>query len=308
MSSSSHHPPASAPAPVTVVGLGAMGAALARAFLAAGHPTTVWNRTPGRAEALAEAGAVVAPSVAEAIAASSLTVVCVRDGDAVGAVLDAAGDQLPGATLVNLTSATPEDARAIAARAQDRGARYLDGTIMVPTPLIGTDGALVLYSGNGAVYAEHGAALLAIGGDADLLGDDPGLAAVYDLGMLNVFFNGMTAFLHSAALVGADGVPASAFLPYAERITAVLSTSLAGLAQAVDRDEHPGDEDTLEMELAALDHIVEAAGERGLDTSVPDLPRAFVRAAVADGYGRDGFSRVIDQLRPPSLGTAARMG
>ncbi|MFD0853266.1 NAD(P)-binding domain-containing protein, partial [Actinomadura adrarensis] len=31
-------------APVTVVGLGPMGAAMAAAFLANGHPTTVWNR------------------------------------------------------------------------------------------------------------------------------------------------------------------------------------------------------------------------------------------------------------------------
>ncbi len=38
--------------PVTVLGLGAMGTALARAFLAAGHPTTVWNRTPGRSPEL----------------------------------------------------------------------------------------------------------------------------------------------------------------------------------------------------------------------------------------------------------------
>ncbi|MFD4375859.1 NAD(P)-binding domain-containing protein, partial [Streptomyces sp. NPDC058527] len=35
--------------PVTVIGLGSMGSALAAAFLAAGHPTTVWNRTPERA-------------------------------------------------------------------------------------------------------------------------------------------------------------------------------------------------------------------------------------------------------------------
>lgn len=41
--------PSAPPAPVTVLGLGPMGRALASAFLAAGHPVTVWNRTPGRA-------------------------------------------------------------------------------------------------------------------------------------------------------------------------------------------------------------------------------------------------------------------
>ena len=33
---------------VTLLGTGAMGSALARAVIDAGHPTTVWNRTPGR--------------------------------------------------------------------------------------------------------------------------------------------------------------------------------------------------------------------------------------------------------------------
>ncbi|MGV9897077.1 NAD(P)-binding domain-containing protein, partial [Streptomyces tendae] len=46
--------------PLTVLGTGAMGTALVRAWLAAGHPVTVWNRTPARAEALAAQGATVA--------------------------------------------------------------------------------------------------------------------------------------------------------------------------------------------------------------------------------------------------------
>ena len=59
-----------------------MGRALASAFLAAGHPTTVWNRTPGRADGLVESGAVETGTAAEAIAASDLVVICVLDHDA----------------------------------------------------------------------------------------------------------------------------------------------------------------------------------------------------------------------------------
>ncbi|MFC7468445.1 NAD(P)-binding domain-containing protein [Actinomadura keratinilytica] len=59
-----------APAAVTVLGLGRMGGALAAAFLAAGHPTTVWNRSPGKADALVVRGARRAGSVAEAVAAA----------------------------------------------------------------------------------------------------------------------------------------------------------------------------------------------------------------------------------------------
>ncbi len=44
--------------PVTVIGLGPMGQALAGAFLKNGHPTTVWNRSAGKAEALVAQGAM----------------------------------------------------------------------------------------------------------------------------------------------------------------------------------------------------------------------------------------------------------
>jgi 3-hydroxyisobutyrate dehydrogenase-like beta-hydroxyacid dehydrogenase len=285
---------------VTVIGLGAMGRALAHAFLAAGHPTTVWNRTPSRADELTKQGAVAAPTVADAVAASALTVVCVLDRAAVESVLDGTGDRLAGASLVNFTSSTPEEARVLAGRATGAGARYLDGKIMVPTPLIGTDDAFFLYAGDRTVLDDHAEALQALGGEAALLGDDPGLAALYDLAMLDVFFNGMAAFLHAAALVGADGVPAERFLPYAQRIVTVLQASMPGLAAGVDRGEHAGDEDNLVMELAGLDHIVEASRARGIDLSVPGLPRALAAAAVEQGHGGDSFSRTIDVLRQPA--------
>jgi len=55
---------------ITVVGLGAMGSALARAQLRAGHKLTVWNRDPRKAEPLSAEGAVAAATLPEAIASS----------------------------------------------------------------------------------------------------------------------------------------------------------------------------------------------------------------------------------------------
>jgi 3-hydroxyisobutyrate dehydrogenase-like beta-hydroxyacid dehydrogenase len=285
------------PTPVTVVGLGAMGTALARAFLAAGHPTTVWNRSPGRAEPLRAAGAAVAPDLSAAVTASPLVIVCLLDTPAVDAVLVGAGDALRGSTIVNLTSSTPEDARLVGARAAAAGARYLDGAIMVTTPMVGSPDALVLYSGDANAFAEHRDTLAALGGEVELLGDDPGLAAVHDIGMLDVFFTGMTAFLHAAALIGADGVPARAFLPLARRMLALLNSTFEQLARDVDASEFPGDEDTLAMELVAIEHIVEASRARNVDPSVPEAMRDLAATAVNAGHGKDGFSRLATVLR-----------
>src|SRR5688572_27959714 len=97
--------------PVTVLGLGLMGGALAGAFLRAGHPTTVWNRTTVKADDLVARGATLAESPAAAIAAAPLVVVCVSDYDAVVDVLEG---PLDGRVVVNLTSGRPSRARALA--------------------------------------------------------------------------------------------------------------------------------------------------------------------------------------------------
>jgi len=295
----------SSPTSVSVIGLGAMGQALARAFLDAGHPTTVWNRSPGRATELEAAGAVVASNPAEAVAGSALAILCVLDPPAVHEVLDAATDALDDATVVNLTSSVPDEAPRLAEHAGRAGARYLDGKIMVPTPLVGTDAGQVLYSGDRSVFDEHEDVLRALGPEADFLGEDVTLAALYDLAMLDVFFNGMTAFLHAAALVGTAGVDARGFLPYADRVMDVLRHTIAGLAEAVDTDDHDGGESNLVMELAALEHIVKASTDRGIDPTLPRLAADLARAEVAEGHGHDDYSRLIHRLRrPPRLAAA----
>ena len=65
--------------PVAVLGAGPMGAALARALLRSGFPTTVWNRTPGRVDALHGEGARAAGDAGAAAGAGEVVLVCVRD-------------------------------------------------------------------------------------------------------------------------------------------------------------------------------------------------------------------------------------
>ena len=284
-------------AAVTVLGLGSMGRALAGAFLAAGHPTTVWNRTAGRAGDLVVRGAMAAPDAEAAVSASPLVVVCVVDHDAVRSVLEPVQDALRGRVLVNLTSTTPEQARTTAAWAAEHGIEYLDGAIMVPTPMIGDAAALVLYSGSHQAFDRHQGSLAAVAGDGHYLGDDVGLASIYDIGMLDIFFTGMIGFLHAAALVGADGITAGAFLPYAERMATLVQQTMVELAADVDQRRYPGDQDNLEMELAAVDHIVEASATRGIATALPSLVRTVVEEAIGRGHGRDGVSSVVEVLR-----------
>ncbi len=283
---------------VAVIGLGPMGAALARALLGAGISTTVWNRTASRTESLAVDGAAVASSPSDAFAAADLVLMCLRDHDIARDVLgDVDASAYAGRAVVNLTSATPEEARASADWAAERGVTYLTGAIMVPTPMIGNPEALILYAGDHAVFARHEATLRVLAGHGDHLGENHGLAPVYDVAMLEIFFAAMTSFLHAAALVNSHGVDAKTFLPYAQQIVSILPDTINGLAGDVDRGEYPGEEDNIAMEVAFLDHIVAASQASRLDSRLPELMRDLGRRAVDSGSGAQGWSAVVEVLR-----------
>lgn len=289
------------PARMAVLGLGPMGTALAQALLAAGVPTTVWNRSAAKAEALRRDGAEVAADVAEALSAAELVVVCLRDHAAVReAVATVDPGALVGRTIVNLSSSTPVQARETAEWFAERDIAYLSGAIMVPTPLVGGPDALILYSGDRAVFDRHVDQLRPLAGTADHVGEDPGRAALYDVTMLVIYFAGMTSFLHAAAMLTAQGVAARDFLPYAEQIASLLPETFVGLAGEVDAGSYPGTEDRVAMELAALDHILETSTEVGLDGGLPRVMRDLAARTVAAGRGEESFSSVVEAIRTPS--------
>lgn len=102
---------------IGVVGLGNMGVAFAAKALSTGHEVTVWNRTPGRAAALVEQGAVEAPSAADAARDTDCVLLLLSDDRAVldvclgGGLLAALG---PNTVLVNVSTIAPATARRIA--------------------------------------------------------------------------------------------------------------------------------------------------------------------------------------------------
>lgn len=208
--------------PVTVLGLGDMGTALARALVGAGHRTTVWNRTAAKAEALAAEGARTAATAGAAVAASPLVVVCLLDYDSVRQVLAPLGDALSGRAVVNLTNGTPRQARELAAWAAGHGAQYLDGGIMAVPPMIGTPAAFLLYSGSPDAFTAH-RTVLDLFGESHHLGEDPGRAPLYDLALLSAMYGMFSGVLHGYALIRSDGVAAADAAPLMGRWLTAMS-------------------------------------------------------------------------------------
>lgn len=283
--------------PVTVLGLGAMGAALARALLAAGHPVTVWNRTPRRAEPLVAAGATAAATAAEAIGACPLVVVCLLDNDCVREVLTGAEGELPGRVVVNLTNGTPGQARELAGWVGAAGADYVDGGIMAIPPMIATPSALVLYSGSAAAFEAHRGALGAFG-EASFLGADPGVAAVHDLALLSGMYGMFGGILQAFALVGTTGTAAGDFAPVLRGWLEAMSGYIAAAAEQIDKGDYAIDvASNLAMQAAAIPNLLDGAAEQGISAELlAPLARLMARRA-ADGHGHEDVTGVIELLR-----------
>src|SRR3954470_7931748 len=89
---------------VALLGLGTMGAGMARNLAAAGFPLRVWNRTTEKARPLAEVGAEVAATPAEAVAGAQIVLTMLFDAQSVAEVIAEAGEALTPGTIWVQTS------------------------------------------------------------------------------------------------------------------------------------------------------------------------------------------------------------
>ena len=290
------HPGADDRPPVTVLGLGEMGSAIAAHLVERGHATTVWNRTPAKAEPLARRGAATAPSVVEALAASDLVIICVLDHSAVAEVLDAAGD-VTGTTVVNLTSQTPDQSRATAAWVSDHGGTYVAGAVLADPEQIGEAEAQVYYSGPEHAFEVHRATLASLAGKPRYFGADPGLASLYLIGVTALGFELWIGYLHTVALFEAEGVDATTFTPVAVDVLGDMVAALGSLAEAIDDVTYPPDIGPLRTQAALMGDMIDTREARGVDAERLRHIHALMRPRIAAGHGEEGFASLIEQLR-----------
>ncbi|GAA3925577.1 NAD(P)-dependent oxidoreductase [Actinoplanes auranticolor] len=280
----------------TFLGTGAMGTALAATLLDAGLPAVVWNRDPRRAQRLAGRGALVADTVEKAVAGDGPVIVCLFDHRSVHDVLDPVVGALAGRTVINLTTTTPAESRELAGWAAGHGIAYLDGAILAVPDMIGGPGSVIFYSGSAAVFAGH-RAVLDRWGESTFFGADAGLAPVYDMAMLTGMYTMIAGFLHGAAMLAAEGVPAAEFARWQAPFLAAMTGSLAGYAAVVDAGDYAGEGQSLRFTDAALAALLRASTGQGVSTEVLQPVHDLVRRQIAAGHGNLDTARIFEELR-----------
>lgn len=135
------------------IGMGLMGVPMTLRLLKAGFPVSVWNRNPVKTSIPEGAGARVASSVSDLVAASDVVMLCVSDTAAVESVVFGADGiaacARPGQILVDFSSIDPDATRQMAQRLQVQS-----GMHWVDAPVSG-----------GVAGAEQGTLAIMAGGD-----------------------------------------------------------------------------------------------------------------------------------------------
>lgn len=139
---------------VGFIGLGAMGAPIARNLAKAGYLKAVWNRTPETAERVAEALSVSsAGSPAYLALLVDVVMVCVSaDGDLLEVINDLVGGLNPGTIVIDHSTVSPATARKAAEIVRAAGADFLDAPVTG-----GVEGAI------------NGTLSIMVGGNADTM-------------------------------------------------------------------------------------------------------------------------------------------
>jgi 3-hydroxyisobutyrate dehydrogenase-like beta-hydroxyacid dehydrogenase len=279
---------------ISTLGLGLMGSALARALIGGGHKVTVWNRSPGKAETLIEMGAAGAASIAAALEASTVILVCVDNYQTTRAMFQSAeiAGKLPGRIIVELSTGTPKEAREAKAWFVDQGARYLDGAILCGTAAIGTPRALLLYAGDRQAFEQCQPLLASLGEDTRFVGEAVATAAALDFAWLSRICAEYTGLYHGAAICQSEGVDLDLYSSVFPQ-----NDSAHFWLEPVKKNDFANATAPVCVWNAAVRRIGIQAKDAGISSEVPDLVADILDRAEAAGYGMERVAAMVKVLR-----------
>ena len=281
---------------VSLIGLGPMGMALARA-LQSKFTLTVWNRTAERATPLLNQGTVLAPTALAAVQASPVVLVCVADYTASHAILAAPGvaDALRGKVLVQLSTGTPQDAREDWAALS--GVAYLDGALLATPGQIGRPDTPLFISGEERALTACRPVLEAIAGNIQYMGEPIGNAAAWDLATLSCMFGAMSGFFHGVRICESEGMRVDAFSQMIGAISPVLGEMISAEGQAIHANRYGEPESSMATCAGSGRLFVKQAREAKLDASFPDFLMRLFERSLSAGFANERLAAMVKVLR-----------
>jgi 3-hydroxyisobutyrate dehydrogenase len=277
---------------VAVLGTGTMGAGMARNLAASGLTTRVWNRNPDRAAPLAEAGATVCRTVAEAVTGADAVLTMLWDADSVIETLrQGHGAFAPGTVLVQASTVGVDGAARIAEVAAELGLVHIDAPVLGTKQPAESGNLVVLASGPSSAQAALTPVFDAVGSRTIWVGDEAGAASRLKL-VVNAFVLSLTASVaQSIGLARAFGLDAQRFI---EAVTGgpMDNAYLQGKGAAMLAGVFPA---AFGLDGAAKDASLILEGAQGgqVDLGLMQAVHDQFHRVLAGGHGDEDLSAVV---------------
>lgn len=281
---------------ISVIGLGAMGSALARTLLQAGHAVTVWNRSPDRAVPLATAGAEVAESAAAAIAASPATITCIASHDQTIELLETCGAALDGKTIIELSTGGASEAEKLSALLTAQGAHWLIGIINAYPTAIGKPDTVLTVVGDPAVWQEHAKAIKALGGSSTHVGTEAGMLAALFAALFTTRQGFMFGMIYGGLVCKAAGIPLDVFAQQVPVSLGVLPSYHQYFADTVPGGNFDNPPASMSTYAAALDDALSTFKSTGAPAELPQLFSDLAHQGVDAGLQDKALTALVELL------------
>ena len=278
---------------ITVIGMGAMGSAIAAALVEKGREVCVWNRTTAKTEPLKRIGASVPDSLDEAIAASPVTILCISNHSESLELLSAAQSALDGKVLVQLSTCTGTEAEEFATWTAARGADAMTGSIEAYPSAIGTDVAAVVLAGSGASWAACSGIVFDAAPASMYLGDYHAIPAALSSAVISPVLGLVVGVVHGLLECEKSGFPVSDYVELLPQILPVATSQAEYLARTVADDAFDDSEAALKtygaaIAMRAADHRV-----RGVNDEFLAFLDGLCQRSIDAGHGDQELSALI---------------
>jgi 3-hydroxyisobutyrate dehydrogenase-like beta-hydroxyacid dehydrogenase len=284
---------------VSVIGLGAMGSALAGALLRAGHRVTVWNRTSTKAEPLVRDGATLAPDPAAAADAAPVVIMCVDNYEVTRTILSGEDvrPRISGRVLVQLSTGSPREAREAERWARENDAEYLDGAILAYPDQMGTAEAALLVAGAQPTFRRCEPLLRSLAGGLTYVGDQVGAASALDCAALSFVFGALLGALHGARICEVESLRVDDFGSMLAELVPVVGGEVKQLTERIQADRYDGSQAALRTYAAAAVRLVQQARDASIDSGFPSYASGAFQTGMKAGLGSEDLAALIKVMR-----------
>ena len=283
---------------IAVLGTGIMGAAIARNLIAAGMEVRAWNRTREKAEPLADDGAKVADTPAEAAEGAGFVLTMLAETDAVveavdgGGALSALSDD---GVWLQMSTVGAEGHERLARVADERGVFYVDAPVLGTKEPAEQGQLIVLASGPDEVRERCQPVFDTLGSTTIWLGP-AGAGSRLKLVTNNWIVGILGVLAETVTLAEVVGVDPARFLEVIEG--GPLGLPYAQMkGQMMIEEEFPT---SFSAKLARKDAglVLDAAEKSGLQLTIAKAAAARFDEAISAGHGEEDLAAIYQATRP----------